>query len=67
MQWRLSYYQQPIRFLQITIQRLSSSNVQKPISDTVSEDQKAKWYKNGLNRPLLSNKKIFEKRNIFLM
>jgi len=67
MQWRLCYYQHPIRFLQVTIRQLSSLNGEKVVSNNSSEDQIAKWYQNGLNRPLLSNTNIFKKRNIFLM
>lgn len=67
MQHRLSYYQHSIRFLQITIRQFSSTNTQKPIVNNLSEDVKAKWYKNGVNRPLLSNTNNFKNRNIFLM
>jgi hypothetical protein len=67
IQWRLCYYQHPIRFLQVTIRQLSSLNARKTISDNSTQDQRAKWYKNGLNRPLLSNTNFFEKRNLFLM
>lgn len=67
MQWRLCYFQHPIRFLQVTIRQLSNLNREKIISDNTSEDQTANWYQNGLNRPLLSNKNTFQKRNIFLM
>jgi len=67
MQWRLCYYQHPIRFLKVAIRQLSSLNAEKIISNNSTEDQKAKWYQNGLKRPLLSNTNFFEKRNIFLM
>jgi hypothetical protein len=68
MQYRLCYYQQSIRFVQVSVRRLSSLNGEKSISSqNTSEDQRAKWYQNGFNRPLLSNTKTFKKRNIFLM
>ncbi len=64
---RLCYYQQSIRFLQVSIRRLSSTNVEKSSSQNTSEDQRATWSQNGFNRPLLSNTETFKKRNIFLM
>jgi hypothetical protein len=67
MQCRLYYYQRCTRFLQVTIRQLSSSNGDKTISSNSSDIRKAKWHQNGLNRPLLPDTTIFEKRNIFLM
>jgi hypothetical protein len=67
IQWRLYYYPHPVRLLQVAIQQFSSSNEEKTIYKNSSDDQKAKWYQNGLHRPLLSGTNTFEKRNIFLM
>ncbi|CAF3335270.1 unnamed protein product [Rotaria sp. Silwood1] len=67
MQGRLYYCQNPIRLLRVAIRQLSSSNEVKTVYHNSTEDQKAKWYQNGLHRPLLSGTSTFEKRNIFLM
>ncbi|CAF0796883.1 unnamed protein product [Rotaria sordida] len=67
MQCRLYYYQYPIRLLQVAIRQLSSLNEEKPKYHNSTENQKAKWYRNGLHRPLLSGTSTFEKRNLFLM
>jgi hypothetical protein len=64
MQYRLYCYKHPLRLLQIAIRLFSCSNSRKTIS---TDDQKAKWYQNGLNRPLLSGTNTFDNRNIFLM
>ncbi|CAF4473578.1 unnamed protein product, partial [Rotaria magnacalcarata] len=57
----------PIRSIQCVIRLLSSSNGEKALRHTSTENRTAKWHKNGLNRPLLPGKSNFEKRNIFLM
>ena len=67
MQCRFYYSEHSIRLLQGTVRRLSSSNREKVINNISSKNEKAKWYQNGLNRPLLSGTNTFEKRNIFLM
>ncbi|CAF3433393.1 unnamed protein product [Rotaria socialis] len=57
----------PIRSIQCVIRLLSSSNGEKALRHTSTENRTVKWHKNGLNRPLLPGKSNFEKRNIFLM
>ena len=67
MQWHLSLYQHSTRLLQVAVRHVSNSNIEKTTCNNLIEDQKAIWYQNGLNRPLLSNTNNLEKRNIFLM
>lgn len=68
MQCRLYSRSYHLQFIQVACRYFSSSKGEKVNTcQSFTENLRPKWYRNGINRPLLPGTKAFEKRNIFLM